>query len=297
MSVRYTGIRQQTKRKMKIPKRLQPLIEDGLIDDVVCQLKSGKEAQVYMVRCGEIIRCAKVYKEANKRSFKQAVQYQEGRKSRNSRSERAMQKSSRYGQKQSEEAWLCAEVDALYQLADAGVRVPQPYGFTDGVLLMELITDNTGFAAPRLSEMSFSRELALEYHGRLIREIVRMLCAGLIHGDLSEFNILIDHTGPVIIDLPQAVNASGNNNARVILNRDINNMSTYFGQYAPELLTTAYHKEIWSHFESGNLHPDMELTGHFVESKVAADVEGVMNEIDAALKEEFERRLRKEEAD
>ena len=279
---------------MKIPKRLQPLIDDGLIDDVICQLKSGKEAQVYMVRCGEFVRCAKVYKEANKRSFKQAVQYQEGRKSRNSRRERAMQKSTSYGQKQSEEAWLCAEVDALYQLADAGVRVPQPYGFIDGVLLMELITDSDGFAAPRLSDVSFSHEQALEYHGRLIREIVRMLCAGLVHGDLSEFNVLVDDSGPVIIDLPQAVNAAGNNNARVILERDINNMRTHFGQYAPELLTTVYGKEIWHHYESGNLHPDTKLTGHFVDSNVAADVEGIMSVIDAALKEELERRLREQ---
>ena len=281
---------------MKTPKRLQPLIDDGLIDEVICELKSGKEAQVYMVRCGEIVRCAKVYKEANKRSFKQAVQYQEGRKSRNSRRERAMQKSTSYGQKESEEAWLCAEVDALYQLSDVGVRVPQPYGFIEGVLLMELITDSEGYAAPRLSDVSFSHELALEYHSRLIREIVRMLCAGLVHGDLSEFNVLVDHNGPVIIDLPQAVNAAGNNNARMILERDINNMSVYFGHYAPELLTTAYEKEIWSLYESGNLHPDIKLTGLFVDSTVAADVKGVMSVIDAALKEEFERRLREQSA-
>ncbi len=281
---------------MKIPKRLLPLIDDGLIDDVICQLQSGKEAQVYMVRCGETVRCAKVYKEANKRSFKQAVQYQEGRTTRNSRRARAMQKRTRYGQKESEEAWLCAEVDALYRLAAAGVRVPQPYGFIDGVLLMELITNSDDHAAPRLSDISFSREQALEYHDRLICEVVRMLCAGLVHGDLSEFNVLVDSNGPVIIDLPQAVNAAGNNNARMMLERDINNMSTYFSHYAPELLTTAYGKEIWNHYESGTLHPDIKLTGHFAESTVAADVDGVMEVIDAALKEEFERRRREQEA-
>lgn len=281
---------------MKIPKRLRPLIDDGLIDDIICQLKSGKEAQVYMVRCGESVRCAKVYKEANKRSFKQAVKYQEGRTGRNSRRTRAMQKRTNYGQKESEEAWLCAEVDALHRLAAAGVRAPKPYDFIDGVLLMELITDSDGHAAPRLSDISFSHELAVLYHDRLINEVVRMLCAGLVHGDLSEFNVLVDENGPVIIDLPQAVNAAGNNSARMMLERDINNMRAYFGRYAPELLSTAYAQEIWGHYECGALYPDIRLTGHFAESTVAADVEGVMTVIDAALKEEYERRSRQQQA-
>ena len=275
---------------MKIPKRLQPLLDDGLIDAIAGQLKSGKEAQVYMVRCGESIRCAKVYKEANQRSFKQAVQYQEGRKTRNSRRGRAMQKRTSYGQKESEAAWLSAEVDALYLLADAGVRVPQPFGFTDGVLLMELITDENGHAAPRLSEVSFSIEQAIEYHDRLIQEVVRMLAAGLVHGDLSEFNVLIDSHGPVIIDLPQAVNAAGNNNARMMLERDVNNMRDYFGHYAPELLNTAYAREIWNHYEHGELKPDMTLSGHFEESTIAADVDDIMKVIDDAMQEELERR-------
>lgn len=281
---------------MKIPKRLLPLINDGLIDNVVCELKSGKEAQVYMVRCGEMIRCAKVYKEANQRSFKQAVQYQEGRTERNSRRARAMNKRTRYGQKESEEAWLCAEVDALYRLAAAGVRVPQPYNFIDGVLLMELISGSDGHAAPRLSEVSFSPEQALVYHETLIGEIVRMLCAGLVHGDLSEFNVLIDPNGPVIIDLPQAVSAAGNNSAQMMLERDVKNMREYFGRYAPELLTTAYGKEIWHHYEGGNLSSNTELTGQFAESTVNADIDGVMAVIDDALREELERRLREQEA-
>jgi len=280
---------------MKIPKRLHPLIDSGLIDDIICQLKSGKEAQVYMVRCGEFVRCAKVYKEANQRSFKQAVQYQEGRTTRNSRRSRAMQKRTSYGQKESEQAWLCAEVEALYKLAAAGVRVPQPYGFIDGVLLMELITGSDGHAAPRLSEVIFSREQALEYHDKLVDEIVRMLCAGLVHGDLSEFNVLIDHNGPVIIDLPQAVNAAGNNSAPMMLERDANNMRDYFGRYAPELLNTAYGKEIWGHYESGNLSLDIKLTGHFAESTVSTDVEDVMLVINDALEEELERRRREQE--
>ena len=281
---------------MKIPKRLHPLIEDGLIDEIICQLQSGKEAQVYMVRCGETVRCAKVYKEANKRSFKQAVQYQEGRTVRNSRRNRAMQKRTSYGQKESEQAWLSAEVDALYKLAAAGVRVPEPYGFIDGVLLMELITDSDGRAAPRLSEVGFSPELALEYHDRLIGEVVRMLCAGLVHGDLSEFNVLVDHTGPVIIDLPQAVNAAGNNSALAMLERDVNNMSNYFGNYAPELLNTAYAKEIWHHYESATLHPEIKLTGIFADSTVAADVDDILMVIDAAEEEEMYRRQREQEA-
>jgi RIO kinase 1 len=281
---------------MKIPKRLHPLIDDGLIDDVICQLQSGKEAQVYMVRCGEIVRCAKVYKEANKRSFKQAVQYQEGRTTRNSRRGRAMQKRTSYGQKESEQAWLSAEVDALYQLAAAGVRVPEPYGFFDGVLLMELITDAEGYAAPRLSDVSFSPEQAQEYHDRIIRDVVRMLCAGLVHGDLSEFNVLVDANGPVIIDLPQAVNAAGNNNAAMMLERDVNNMCDYFGRYAPGLLTSAYGKEIWSHYESGNLHPEIKLSGYFAESTIAADVDDVLKVIDAADEEERERLRREQEA-
>ena len=206
-----------------------------------------------------------------------------------------MQKRTSYGQKESEQAWLSAEVDALYQLASAGVRVPAPYGFVDGVLLMELICDADGHAAPRLGEVDFSDEQALEYHDRLIREIVRMLCAGLVHGDLSEFNVLVDQNGPVIIDLPQAINAAGNNNAPMMLERDVNNMRDYFGRYAPKLLTTAYGKEIWSHYESGGLTPDIKLTGHFTESTIAADVDGVMVVIKDAEAEELERRLREEE--
>ncbi|VAW88688.1 protein of unknown function RIO1 [hydrothermal vent metagenome] len=281
---------------MKIPKRLHPLLDDGLIDEVICQLQSGKEAQVYMVRCGEAVRCAKVYKEANKRSFKQAVQYQEGRTGRNSRRNRAMQKRSSFGQKESEKAWLSAEVDALYQLSAAGVRVPQPYGFVDGVLLMELVTDGDGHAAPRLAEVDFSESLALKYHERLIRDIVRMLCAGLVHGDLSEFNVLVDKDGPVIIDLPQAVNAAGNNNAPMILERDVNNISDFFARFAPTLASTTYGKEIWHLYEKGSLTPENELTGHFIESTIAADVDDVMKVIDAAAEEEYERRRRAEEA-
>ena len=274
---------------MKIPKRIQPLLEDGVVDEVLSQLMSGKEATVYVVRCGDEIRCAKVYKEADKRSFKKAVQYQEGRKVRNSRRSRAMEKGSKFGRKQQEETWQNAEVDALYRLAAAGVRVPEPYGCFDGVLLMELVTDDEGSVAPRLNDISMSAEQALEDHATVMQYIARMLHIGLIHGDLSEFNVLVDDYGPVIIDLPQAVDAAGNNNAEAMLTRDVENMTIYYAQYAPELLKTKYAKELWALYEEGELHPDIELTGEFEESDEAADVEGVMLEIAAAFEEEAER--------
>ena len=280
------------KAPMKVPKRLKPLVDDGLVDEILSQLMSGKEAQVYVVRCGAGIRCAKVYKEAKQRSFKQAVQYQEGRKVKNSRRARAMGKRTRYGQKESEEAWVNAEVDALYCLAAAGVRVPKPYGFVDGVLLMELVTDDDGCAAPRLNDLTLTGTQAREYHSRIIAEIVRMLCAGLVHGDLSPFNVLVDKEGPVIIDLPQAVNAAGNNSAAAMLERDVDNMAIYFGHFAPELLKTDYGKEIWELYESGNLQPDTPLTGHFERSTVNADVAEIMQVIDDAREQEIERRQR-----
>ncbi len=263
-----------------------------MVDEVLYQLMSGKEAQVYVVRCGDQLRCAKVFKEAQKRSFKQAVEYQEGRKVRNSRRARAMSKKTRYGQKEQEDAWLNAEVDALYRLAAAGVRVPEPLGFVDGVLLMELVTDEDGRAAPRLDDVTLTPEQARDYHARVITEIVRMLCAGLIHGDLSEFNVLVDSQGPVIIDLPQAVNAAGNNNAERMLERDVDNMRRYFGRFASELLDTDYGREIWSLYESGNLHPDSKLTGHFGPDTHSADVGEVLAVIDAAAEEERDRQER-----
>jgi len=281
---------------MKFPKRIQPLIDDGLVDEVISQLMSGKEATVYVVRCGAEIRCAKVYKEVNKRSFKKAVEYQEGRKGRNSRRARAMEKGSKFGRNQQEEAWQNAEIDALYRLSNAGVRVPKPYGCFDGVLLMELITNDEGHVAPRLNDVSMATELALADHAVVMKYVMRMLCAGVVHGDLSEFNVLVDDYGPVIIDLPQAVDAAGNNNAKAMLERDVNNMTAYYGQYAPELLDSKYAKEIWALFEDGELHPEVELTGRFEESTEAADVDVVMQEIKAAFAEEQERQERMREA-
>ena len=277
---------------MKSPKRLQPLIDDGVIDQVIGQLMSGKEATVYTVRCGTEIRCAKVYKEAAKRSFKKAVLYQEGRKVRNSRRARAMDKGSRYGRKQQEDTWQNAEVDALYLLANAGIRVPKPYGCFDGVLIMELVTDGDGHVAPRLGDVSMDQEQALEDHALVMQYVVMMLCAGIVHGDLSEFNVLVDDYGPVIIDLPQAVNASANNNAQAMLTRDVNNMTTYYGQFAPELLGTKYAEEIWALYEDGALKPDTALTGYFADPEEDSDVDGILSEIKAVLFEEQKRQER-----
>jgi RIO kinase 1 len=282
---------------MKIPKRILPLVEDGLVDDVLRRLMSGKEADVFIVRCDDEIRCAKVYKEASKRSFKKAVEYQEGRKVRNSRRARAMQKGSKFGRQQQEEVWQNAEVDALYKLAAAGVRVPEPYGCFDGVLLMELITDELGDVAPRLNDVGMSAEQAREDHAEMMHNIMLMLSVGLIHGDLSEFNVLVDDYGPVVIDLPQAVDAAANNNSKRMLTRDIDNITNYYAQFAPELKQTQYAKEIWALFEAGELSADIELTGLYDEIEKQADVDSVMEEIKAALEAEQFRQQRLREAE
>ena len=277
---------------MKTPPRLQPLVEEGLIDTVVRQLMSGKEAMVYVVRCGDDTRCAKIYKEATQRSFRQAVDYTENRKVKNSRSARAMAKGSKFGRQEQEAAWQSAEVDALYRLAAAGVRVPTPYNFCDGVLLMELVTDADGDAAPRLNDVVFSPEDALRHHATLIKEVVRMLCAGVVHGDLSEFNILLAADGPVIIDLPQAIDAAGNNHAQRMLLRDVDNLKNFFGQFAPALLATRYGEEIWSLYHSGALSVGSVLTGQFQRSTRSVDVGSVLREVDDARAEEAARVLR-----
>ncbi|GKT12424.1 MAG: RIO kinase 1 [Thiomicrorhabdus sp.] len=281
---------------MKTPKRILPLVEDGLVDKVVRRLMSGKEADVYTVLCDNEVRCAKVYKEASKRSFKKAVEYQEGRKVRNSRRARAMQKGSKFGRNEQETIWQNAEVDALYKLANAGVRVPQPYGCFDGVLLMELVTDEDGHVAPRLNDVSMSKEQAIEDHAEVMGFVMRMLCVGVIHGDLSEFNVLVDEYGPVIIDLPQAVDAAANNNAKRMLQRDVNNMTNYYAQYAPELLKSHYADEMWALFEAGDLTLETELTGQFTFDNQAADVDSVLEEIKAALEAEEARQERIREA-
>lgn len=276
---------------MKTPKRLQPLVTEGLVDEVIRQLMSGKEATVYIVRCGEETRCAKVYKDIKQRSFRQNASYQEGRKTKNSRQARAMEKGSRYGRQMQEEAWQSAEVDALYRLAAAGVSVPQPYICHEGVLLMDLVIDNDGNPAPRLNDIELSAQQAVEFHARLLNQVVRMLCAGIIHGDLSEYNILVGSDGPVIIDLPQAVDAAGNSNAAVMLERDVANLASYFGRFAPELAGSEYGKEIWRLYQAGKLTPERELTGRIEIDHRIADVDAVLEEVKLALQAEERRRL------
>lgn len=281
---------------MKIPKRLQPLVEEGLIDTVVRQLMSGKEATVFVVRCGDEVRCAKVYKEASQRSFRQAASYQEGRKVRNSRQARAMEKGTRYGRKMQEEVWQNAEVDALYRLAAAGVRVPTPYSCFEGVLLMDLVTDANGHVAPRLGDVELTEEVALAYHAQLLRQVVLMLCAGVIHGDLSEYNILVDAEGPVIIDLPQAIDAAGNTEAGPMLERDVDNLKTFFSRYAPQLAASQYGKEIWKLYGAGLLTPETVLSGRVEADKRPANVGAVLREIELARREAEEERLRYQDA-
>jgi RIO kinase 1 len=277
---------------MKAPPRLQALIDEGLIDSVQRQLMSGKEATVYVVRCDDDIRCAKVYKEANNRSFRQAVDYTENRKVKNTRQARAMAKGTRFGRQAQEAAWQSGEVDALYRLAAAGVRVPRPFNFHDGVLLMELVTDAQGDAAPRLNDVAFTADDARAHHATLLQEVVRMLCAGVVHGDLSEFNILLGADGPVIIDLPQAVDAAGNNHAARMLLRDVDNLRDFFGRFAPELRATEHGPEIWALYAAGLLRVDSVLTGRYERDNRPADLDGVMREIDDARAEEAARRLR-----
>lgn len=281
---------------MKIPKRIKPLVEDGLVDEVIRPLMSGKEADVFVVRCGNEIRCAKIYKEVDKRGFKAATLYQEGRKVRNSRRARAMEKGSRFGRKEQEQAWQNTEVDALYRLARVDVRVPKAYGCFDGVLLMELICDDEGVEAPRLNDVALTVEQAIEDHQLMMRYIVRMLCEGLVHGDLSEFNVLVDDYGPVIIDLPQVVNAAANNHAEQFLIRDVNKITAYYGLYAPEILNTRYAEEIWDLYQSGDLTPEVALTGNYDVIESDPDVDSVLEEIKQAMLEEQERQARLEEA-
>lgn len=281
---------------MKTPTALQALIDDGVIDEVLRPLKSGKEAAVYVVRCGDDVRCAKVYKDMAQRSFQQRVQYQEGRKVRGSRETRAIGKATKYGRKQQETAWKNAEVDALYLLRDAGVRVPEPYGYYHGVLVMELVTDADGFSAPRLGEVELTPEQAREFHAVLIRQVVRMLCCGLIHGDLSQYNVLVGPDGPIVIDFPQVVSAAGNNAARRMLLRDVNNLTASLGRWAPELLDTWYGEEMWAIFEAGALLPDTPLTGAFEHDEREADLDSVRDAINDARQEALIRQQGREAA-
>lgn len=275
---------------MKIPERLLPLLELGLIQEVVRPLMSGKEAAVYIVVAEDRYCVAKVYKEAIHRSFRQRAAYMEGRQVRNSRQRRAMEKGSQYGREQREAAWQNAEVDALYKLGAAGVRVPKPLVFSEGVLLMELLLDPDGQPAPRLCDCTFSPQQAMNTHAFVMRQVVAMLCAGVVHGDLSEYNVLLAEDGPVIIDLPQAVDAAHNQSARGILIRDVNAITGFLGRFAPPLRDTAFGQEIWALYERAQLFPDSPLTGRWRGSNRRVDVRAVQREIDAAARDAGPRR-------
>ncbi|WP_043765165.1 PA4780 family RIO1-like protein kinase [Algiphilus aromaticivorans] len=282
---------------MKTPRGLQPLLDDGVIDEVLHRLQSGKEAEIFVIRRGDTVCCAKVYKDVDHRGFHRLAEYQEGRRARGSRDARAMNRRSKRGSKVQESQWKNAEVSALYRLAEAGVRVPEPMGVFDGVLLMERIVDAEGDTAPQLGQVAMTAEQAREWHAFLIGEIVRMLCAGVIHGDLSEYNVLVDANGPVIIDLPQAVDAAGNNNAFRMLARDVNNLRSTFGRFAPELLASEYAREIWALYEAGELTPEAVLTGRFTVEEHDADVDAVLDQIEEARREAEARQRGREEAE
>ena len=281
---------------MKTPKGLQPLIDDGVIDEVMRPLKSGKEASVYVVRSGDEVLCAKVYKDMAQRSFQSRVVYQEGRKVRGSRQARAIGKASKFGKREQETAWKNTEVDALYQLVDAGVRVPRPHGYHHGVLLMSLVTDEDGHSAPRLGEVELEPGQARRYHDELMRDVVRMLCIGLIHGDLSEYNVLVAPEGPVIIDFPQVVSAAGNNAARAMLLRDVHNLRASLARFAPELMATHFGEEMWALYERGELRPDTVLTGAFTFDDATADLDAVLMSIEDARQENIIRQQGREAA-
>ncbi len=272
-----------------IPDALLPLFEQGLLEEVIRPLMSGKEASVFLVRSRGMDCVAKVYKDAQHRTFRQRSAYAEGRQVRNSRERRAMQKGSAYGKSLLEATWQNAEVDALMRLHDAGVRVPVPYHHAKNVLLMELVADANGDPAPRLDDVELDRETALLLHEILIRDIVGMLCAGLVHGDLSQYNILVAADGPVIIDVPQATDAAANRNSEAIFLRDVKNVTNFLGRAAPELLRTRYGPEIWDLFARAELRPDSPLTGRFAPKKKKVDTAGVLAEIQDAS-EEAERR-------
>ena len=282
---------------MRTPAGLQALIDDGVIDAVLRPLKSGKEAAVYVVQRGDEVLCAKVYKDMAQRSFQARVQYQEGRKVRGSRAMRAMAKATKFGRREQETAWKNTEVDALYALHEAGVSVPRPHGYFHGVLLMELVTDDEGASAPRLGEVELAAEQARRFHAELVRDVVRMLSLGLIHGDLSEYNVLVTGQGPVIIDFPQVVSAAGNNAARDMLLRDVHNLRASLARFAPELADTHFGEEMWALYEKGELLADSALSGEFVFDSHEADLDAVLMSIEDARQEAIIRQQGREAAE
>jgi RIO kinase 1 len=275
---------------MRMPDALSSLVDEGIIEEVLRPLMSGKEAQIYLVVAGGKQCVAKIYKEAQNRTFKHRANYTEGRKVRNSRDQRAIDKRSKHGRGQDEAAWRSTEVDMIYRLQAAGVRVPAPYQFIDGVLVMELVTGANGEPAPRLGEVDFTAEQATAVHERLLREVVRMLCAGVVHGDLSDFNVLMGTDGPVIIDLPQAVDPSKNQNARKLLLRDVDNLQRFLSRFVPSARRAPYAEEMWSLYERNQLTPETVLRGQYQASQKKADT-GALLELIGEVNEDERRRL------
>ncbi len=270
---------------MKWPESLAALVDYGIVDEVVRPLMSGKEAEVFLVRCGDEARVAKVYKAAQERSFRQRADYTEGRRTRNSRDQRAVQKRTRHGREQDEAAWRVSEVERIHRLRGAGVRVPEPHEFVDGVLVMELVQDAQGRPAPRLGDVELSREEAVAIYDRLIREVVRMLAADLVHGDLSEFNVLLGADGPVIIDFPQSVDPAHNRNARTLLLRDVENLHRFVRRHAPGHRIRRLGEEMWQLYEKGKLEPDTALRGTYRAARGTTDTRAVMALIEDAKRD------------
>jgi RIO kinase 1 len=270
---------------VNVPPSLLPLVDDGIIEEVVRPLMSGKEAQVFLVVAGGRERVAKVYKDAARRSFKHKSDYTEGRRTRNTRDQRAMAQRTKHGRSQDEAAWRSTEVDMIYRLRAAGVRVPEPYIFSDGVLVMEFITNGDGLAAPRLGDAAVSPDEAVVIFETLMQEVIRMLCAGVVHGDLSDFNVLLSDTGPVVIDFPQAMDAAGNRNARNILIRDVDNLHRFLERATRGYRPKPFAQEMWALFERGELLPDTKLKGLYRPDSKAADMGGLLRELQDAKRD------------
>ncbi len=236
---------------------LDSLVSEGILDDVLGRLKSGKEAEVFRVLYrGEVI-AAKVYKDRQQRSFQHNADYKEGRGVRNTRTARAMAKGSRFGRTQDEDAWKVAEARCLHRLHAAGVRVPTPVMFYEGVLLMELVADGEGEVAPRLIDVDFTAEAARALYEDLRGQIVRMLCCDIIHGDLSPYNVLLGADGPTIIDFPQAVAAAQNSQSANFFRRDFECIREFCLRFDPALRAHAGDvRDIWRAYERRDLTPD-----------------------------------------
>jgi len=236
--------------------KLDVLIADGVIDEVLGRLKSGKEANISLVRRGEAVIAAKVYKDRSTRSFKNNSDYKEGRKVRNTRTQRAIDRGGQFGRDAAEQAWKSAEADALYKLAGTGVRVPEPVMFYEGVLLMDLVCDAEGRPAPRLIDVAIERDAAIGIFADLVAQMISMLCCDLIHGDLSPYNILAAAEGPTIIDFPQVISAVHSSRAEYFFLRDFDNIVRFLAGFDPSLAVhTADGRAIWRAYVSRELTP------------------------------------------